>query len=114
MAVFPREPVADLIMCLFLLAGAVWRPHFKAVRCPQLATKMIEAGAAGVTCAKVPRSQSRHLFLSYHQILLLQPQSPVDWRSASRVQCSLHCRPAPLALFKSLSASDGAGWRGTL
>jgi D-serine deaminase-like pyridoxal phosphate-dependent protein len=36
--------------------GAIWRPHMKAIRVPALALKMIEAGAVGVTCAKVSQA----------------------------------------------------------
>lgn len=36
--------------------GAVWRPHCKALRSPDLALKMIEKGAVGVTCAKLSQA----------------------------------------------------------
>lgn len=36
--------------------GAVWRPHMKAIRIPAIAKKMVDAGAVGVTCAKISQA----------------------------------------------------------
>lgn len=36
--------------------GLLWRPHCKAVRCAEIALRMIQAGACGVTCAKVSQA----------------------------------------------------------
>jgi hypothetical protein len=36
--------------------GCVWRPHCKAVRSPELAHMLIDAGAVGVTCAKLSQA----------------------------------------------------------
>jgi D-serine deaminase-like pyridoxal phosphate-dependent protein len=37
--------------------GAEWRPHSKAHKCPAVAHKQIEAGAIGITCAKVGEAE---------------------------------------------------------
>ena len=33
--------------------GINWRPHTKGIKVPQIAAKLIEAGAIGLTCAKL-------------------------------------------------------------
>jgi D-serine deaminase-like pyridoxal phosphate-dependent protein len=37
--------------------GAGWRPHSKAHKCPAVAHKQIQAGAIGITCAKVGEAE---------------------------------------------------------
>lgn len=37
--------------------GANWRPHSKANKCPAIVQKQIEAGAIGVTCAKLSEAE---------------------------------------------------------
>jgi D-serine deaminase-like pyridoxal phosphate-dependent protein len=37
--------------------GADWRPHSKANKCPAIVQKQIEAGAIGVTCAKLGEAE---------------------------------------------------------
>ena len=39
-------------------AGIAWRPHVKACKTPALARTLIEAGAVGVTCAKVSEAEA--------------------------------------------------------
>ena len=41
-----------------LASKCVWRPHVKAIRCAALARKMLDAGAIGVTCAKVAQASA--------------------------------------------------------
>ncbi len=41
----------------FREAGVGWRPHTKAIKVPELAHKLLEAGALGVTCAKVGEAE---------------------------------------------------------
>jgi D-serine deaminase-like pyridoxal phosphate-dependent protein len=41
----------------FRAAGVGWRPHTKAIKVPALAHKLIEAGALGVTCAKLGEAE---------------------------------------------------------
>ena len=36
--------------------GAIWRPHTKAIRSPELAKKLVDGGAVGVTCAKISQA----------------------------------------------------------
>jgi D-serine deaminase-like pyridoxal phosphate-dependent protein len=38
-------------------AGVGWRPHTKAIKIPRLAHKLLDAGALGVTCAKVGEAE---------------------------------------------------------
>ncbi len=38
-------------------AGVGWRPHTKAIKVPVLAHKLLEAGAFGITCAKVSEAE---------------------------------------------------------
>ena len=37
--------------------NCVWRPHCKAIRSPELAHMLVDAGAVGVTCAKLSQAQ---------------------------------------------------------
>ena len=39
-------------------AGVRWRPHTKGIKVPALAQKLLDAGARGVTCAKLARPRS--------------------------------------------------------
>ena len=38
-------------------AGINWRPHTKGIKVPQIAAKLIEAGAIGLTCAKLGEAE---------------------------------------------------------
>ena len=38
-------------------AGINWRPHTKGIKVPQIARKLIEAGAIGITCAKLGEAE---------------------------------------------------------
>src|SRR6266436_2083821 len=38
-------------------AGVGWRPHTKGLKVPQIAHKLLEAGAFGITCAKVGEAE---------------------------------------------------------
>ena len=37
--------------------GKAWRPHTKAMKTPEIARKLIDAGAIGVTCAKLGEAE---------------------------------------------------------
>ncbi len=41
----------------FRRAGVSWRPHTKGIKVPALAQRLIDAGAIGVTCAKVSEAE---------------------------------------------------------
>jgi len=41
----------------FRAAGVGWRPHTKGLKVPQIAARLLEAGAFGVTCAKVGEAE---------------------------------------------------------
>ena len=38
-------------------AGIRWRPHTKGIKMPALAQKLVDAGASGVTCAKLGEAE---------------------------------------------------------
>ena len=38
-------------------AGIRWRPHTKGIKIPALARKLLDAGASGVTCAKLGEAE---------------------------------------------------------
>lgn len=46
-----------LLMANFSAAGVNWRPHTKGVKVPAIAQKLVEAGAIGVTCAKLGEAE---------------------------------------------------------
>ncbi|MFT7584669.1 MAG: D-serine deaminase-like pyridoxal phosphate-dependent protein [Cellvibrionaceae bacterium] len=41
----------------FASAGKQWRPHFKGIKTPAIAHKLIKAGAIGITCAKLGEAE---------------------------------------------------------
>ena len=41
----------------FKSAGVAWRPHTKGIKVPAIAHKLLSAGAAGITCAKVSEAE---------------------------------------------------------
>lgn len=45
------------LAALFRQAGVHWRPHTKGMKAPALAHKLIEAGAIGITCAKLGEAE---------------------------------------------------------
>jgi D-serine deaminase-like pyridoxal phosphate-dependent protein len=47
----------DRMAATFRAAGVGWRPHTKAIKVPQLAHKLLDAGAFGITCAKVSEAE---------------------------------------------------------
>ena len=38
-------------------AGISWRPHTKAIKVPAIAHRLLEAGAVGITCAKLGEAE---------------------------------------------------------
>ncbi len=51
------ERNVDRMASTFKAAGVGWRPHTKAIKVPALAHKLIDAGALGITCAKVAEAE---------------------------------------------------------
>jgi D-serine deaminase-like pyridoxal phosphate-dependent protein len=47
----------DRMAGTFRAAGVGWRPHTKAIKTPAIAHKLLQAGALGVTCAKVGEAE---------------------------------------------------------
>ena len=52
------EHNARLMAAACLRAGIAWRPHVKACKTPELAQLLLEAGAVGITCAKVSEAEA--------------------------------------------------------
>ena len=50
--------VVHLANTIIARGGKQWRPHTKALRSPQIARRLVAAGAGGVTCATVWEAQS--------------------------------------------------------
>src|SRR5436305_11052697 len=44
--------IARMAQC-FRRNGVNWRPHTKGIKVPQIAQRLIDAGAIGITCAKL-------------------------------------------------------------
>jgi D-serine deaminase-like pyridoxal phosphate-dependent protein len=42
---------------VFRQAGVAWRPHIKGIKVPAIAHKLLDAGAVGVTCAKLSEAE---------------------------------------------------------
>ncbi len=51
------ESNINRLATLFRQAGVQWRPHTKGMKAPALAHKLIDAGAIGVTCAKLGEAE---------------------------------------------------------
>ena len=52
------EHNAGLIASRCRDAGIDWRPHVKACKTPQIAQRLLDAGAVGVTCAKISEAEA--------------------------------------------------------
>lgn len=48
---------AELMASRCREAGLAWRPHVKACKTPRMAQRLLDAGAVGVTCAKVSEAE---------------------------------------------------------
>lgn len=46
-----------MLAAFFKQAGVSWRPHTKGIKIPAIAHKLLEAGAIGVTCAKLGEAE---------------------------------------------------------
>jgi len=71
--------------------GVQWRPHSKAHKSPQIAQKLVEAGAIGVTCAKLSEAEVMGVGGINDILVANQIAGPVKMRrlvSAAR-QCDL-------------------------
>src|SRR5262245_58246021 len=49
--------VATMRRVIVTEAGVNWRPHTKAIKIPALARMLLDAGARGVTCAKLGEAE---------------------------------------------------------
>lgn len=63
-----------------------WRPHVKGHKSPVLARKMLEAGAAGVTCAKVSEAEIMASAGIGNILVANQPATMDAWRRVARLQ----------------------------
>src|SRR5205823_15110667 len=48
--------IARMAEC-FRRHGVNWRPHTKGIKAPQIAQRLIDAGAIGITCAKLGEAE---------------------------------------------------------
>ena len=51
------EENINMAAAYFEGCGKQWRPHFKGIKTPAIAHKLIEAGAIGITCAKLGEAE---------------------------------------------------------
>ncbi|MFP5330746.1 MAG: alanine racemase, partial [Acidimicrobiia bacterium] len=66
--------------------GVAWRPHVKGHKSPILANRMVEAGAIGVTCAKVSEAEVM-VASGIDEILIAnQPATSEAWERVARLQ----------------------------
>ena len=92
--------------------GLDWRPHIKAHKSPLLAQKMVEAGAIGVTCAKVGEAEVMAAG-DIDQILIAnQPSTEQAWLRLAELQESAWAAatidsPEHLELAKAAAHSAG-------
>ena len=63
-----------------------WRPHVKAHKSPRLARSMIEAGAMGVTCAKVSEAEIMVAGGIQNILVANQPATGDAWDRVARLQ----------------------------
>lgn len=66
--------------------GLGWRPHTKASKSPVLARRMVEAGAFGVTCAKVGEAEVMVAGGIDDVLIANQPSTPGAWDRLARLQ----------------------------
>ena len=52
-----EQNVATMRRVIVREAGVRWRPHTKGIKIPALARKLLDAGASGVTCAKLGEAE---------------------------------------------------------
>lgn len=72
----------------FAERGVEWRPHTKAHKSPVLARRMIDAGAIGVTCAKVGEVEAMVAGGIEEVLLANQPSTEDAWRRMAALQRS--------------------------
>jgi D-serine deaminase-like pyridoxal phosphate-dependent protein len=63
-----------------------WRPHIKGHKSPALARRMLEAGASGVTCAKVSEAEIMASAGIGNILVANQPATLDAWRRVARLQ----------------------------
>lgn len=49
--------IATMRQVIIVEAGIAWRPHTKSIKVPALAHKLLQAGASGITCAKLSEAE---------------------------------------------------------
>lgn len=65
--------------------GVGWRPHVKGHKSPRLAERMIEAGAIGVTCAKVGEAEEMVAAGIDSVLVANQPSTRAAWDRLARL-----------------------------
>lgn len=91
--------------------GLGWRPHTKASKSPVLARRMIEAGAFGVTCAKVGEAEVMVAGGVEDVLVANQPSTPGAWDRLARLQRAARVAAAvddPVHVEMALAAGERA------
>tara|TARA_Y100000588_G_scaffold394889_1_gene518086 strand:- start:11016 stop:12113 length:1098 start_codon:yes stop_codon:yes gene_type:complete len=52
-----EKNIEKMVGIIVKSAGVRWRPHTKAMKTPELAQKLLDAGASGITCAKLGEAE---------------------------------------------------------
>ena len=88
--------------------GVAWRPHSKAHKSPVLARRMIDAGAIGITCAKVSEAEVM-VAGGVDQILVAnQPSNRLAWDRLASLQGSARVIAA-VDSIAHVEAAEAAG-----
>ena len=69
--IFERN-VAHMAHTIIAQGGKFWRPHIKAIRAPALASRLITAGARGVTCATIAEAEAM-VAAGIQEVLIASP-----------------------------------------
>lgn len=92
--------------------GVGWRPHVKAAKSPILARRMLEAGAFGVTCAKVGEAEEMVAGGITDVLVANQPSTPEAWARLARLQKAANVAAAvddPVHVEMAVVAGGHAG-----
>ncbi|MEW6752528.1 MAG: alanine racemase [Candidatus Latescibacterota bacterium] len=109
------------IACVCREHGVGWRPHTKSHKTPQIARRQLEAGALGVTCAKLgeaevmARAGVRDILIANQVVggifsdVHYRTHFHSDFQCALTVLCTVTSRPTPTRIIldaglKSMSA----------
>ncbi len=89
------EKNIDYLANYFQKAGISWRPHFKGLKVPAVANMMLNAGAVGITCAKLSEAEVlvasgiEDLFIANQIVGPIKIKRLVDLRKLTDVMVSV-------------------------